>query len=70
MRITPTKSRWATPHRRYTGYWTENPWINATLLRSTAPPQDDDIEQRPQSAAMRVWENEGGSLGTQRSTRR
>lgn len=67
MRRTTTASRWATPHRRYTGGWRQNPWINAAVPGSSASVRDDGTEERQLKAAMRAWENEGGSLGAHRS---
>lgn len=63
-------SRWTTPSRRYAGSWRQNPWITATLLRSTPSPHEDNTEDRQQKAAVTAWENEGGSLDAHRSIRR
>ncbi len=76
MRRTTIGSRWITPGRRYSGAWRQNPWINAmsnTLhtrsetesgsaedRKPAGQPGPDDRQQR---AAVRTWENEGGSLG-------
>jgi hypothetical protein len=70
MHRTTIASRWVTPQRQYTGGWRQNPWINAALSRLTAPLHGDGTEQRQQKAALRAWENEGGSLGAHRSIRR
>ena len=69
MRHTIFKSHWHTPRRPYSGDWRQNPWINATARRSQARSEAaDDITQ--QKAAIRVWEDEGGSIGTHGNVRR
>ncbi|GFE85194.1 hypothetical protein [Steroidobacter agaridevorans] len=75
MRRTTIGSRWNTPGRRYAGGWRQNPWINAMCnalhvrnetdgacsdRKLADQPGPDDRQQR---AAVRIWENEGGSLG-------
>jgi hypothetical protein len=62
-------NRWATPLRQYTGAWRRNPWINAVLLRSTASMHNDGSADSQEKTAIRVWEYEGGSLGTHRGIR-
>ncbi|HEY5755312.1 MAG TPA: hypothetical protein VIU34_05785 [Steroidobacter sp.] len=61
-------SRWNTPRRRYAGGWQQNPWINAvystTHAGSNALQRNDSHQDGQQTAAVRTWENEGGSLGT------
>lgn len=68
MRRYKTGSRWATPSRHYAGALHQNPWINAVLARSTTSLQDDAGADSEQKAAVRVWEDEGGSLGAHRRT--
>lgn len=70
MRRSTIGSRWATPQQRYTGCWRQNPWINATLSHATPSLHDDGAEERQQKAAMRVWEDEGGSLDAHRRINR
>jgi hypothetical protein len=62
MRTTTIGSRWNTPRQRYAGGWRENPWINAAYNALHAA--SDTHQDRQQTAAVRTWENEGGSLGT------
>lgn len=38
--------------------------------RSATSERNDSIQEPQQKAAMRTWENEGGSLGTHQSMRR
>lgn len=67
-------SRWSTPGRRYAGGWRENPWINAMCnavhARSetgdvaSASADADSAADQQQRAAVKTWENEGGSLDT------
>ena len=53
-------TRWVTPSRRYTGGWRQNPWINAVSAASRARSESNqDLQQK---AAVKIWENEGGSL--------
>ena len=40
------------------------------LSRSATSERNDSIQEPQQKAAMRTWENEGGSLGTHQSMRR
>lgn len=72
MRHTIFKSRWHTPRRPYSGDWPQNPWINATASRSQARSEaaDDITQDRQQKAAIRVWEDEGGSIRTDGNVRR
>lgn len=70
MPRTPIGSRWNTPGRRYAGNWRHNPWINAAHgdLPIESPgshhcQHNDNQQDRQQRAAVRAWENEGGSLG-------
>lgn len=77
MRRTSSGSRWISSGHRYAGGWRQNPWINAvsnTLqARSEAgngssasididPAADRHVGNQEQKAAVRTWENEGGSL--------
>ena len=70
MRRYKIGSRWATPSRQYTGAWRRNPWINA-LSRATAWAFNDGSGSADSQlqAAIRVWEDEGGSLGIYRGFR-
>lgn len=72
MRHTAIKSRWHTQRRQYSGNWRQNPWINATIGSSPARVEAaDDILQDPQQkAALRTWEDEGGSIRTDGNVRR
>ena len=72
MRHTTTKSRWHTPRRPYSGDWRQNPWINATDSSSQARSEaaDDITQDRQQKAAIRIWEDEGGSIRTDGNVRR
>ena len=58
------RSRWYTPRRPYSGDWRQNPWINGTDSRSQALSEagDDDAQELQQQAAIRTWEDEGGSI--------
>lgn len=38
--------------------------------RSATSERNDNVQEPQQNAAMRTWENEGGSLGTHQSMRR
>jgi hypothetical protein len=72
MRHTLFKSRWHMPRRPFAGDWRQNPWLPATAsssqARSEAP--DDLTQDRQQKAAIRVWEDEGGSIRTDGNVRR
>ena len=72
MRHTLLKSRWHTPRRQYSGDWRQNPWIHATdssaQIGVEAP--DELTQDRQRNAAIRVWEDEGGSIGTHGNVRR
>lgn len=67
MRHTLFKSRWHTPRRPYSGDWRHNPWIN-NAQENSSPARigvaDDIPQERQQKAAIRVWEDEGGSIRT------
>jgi hypothetical protein len=67
MRHTLFKSRWHTPRRPYSGDWRHNPWIN-NAQDNSSPARigvaDDITQERQQKAAIRVWEDEGGSIRT------
>jgi hypothetical protein len=67
MRHTLFKSRWHTPRRPYSGDWRHNPWIN-NAQDNSSPARigvaDDITQARQQKAAIRVWEDEGGSIRT------
>lgn len=67
MRLTTIGSRWAAQRRQYAGGWRRNPWINAALGSSQSESETDGSQDRQQKAAIRIWENEGGSLDTHRS---
>jgi hypothetical protein len=72
MRRTTIESRWNTPRRQYSGNWHENPWINATSGSSQARVEvaDHDTQDRQQQkAAIRIWEDEGGSIRTDGNVR-
>lgn len=62
MNRTTITSRPTTPRRRYVSGWHLDRGSNAPLARSPRAPHDDGTEQRQQNSAMKVWENEGGSL--------
>lgn len=66
MRDTDIKSRWHTPHPQYSGQWLQNPWINATNGASQVRQEaaDADTQERQHKAAIRTWEDEGGSIRT------
>ena len=66
MRHTIITSRWHTPRRPYSADWRHNPWINATDSRSQARVEaaDDMTQDRQHRAALRIWEDEGGSIRT------
>ena len=66
MRHTIFKSRWHTPRRSYSGNWRQNPWINATDGSSQAHVEAPApiTQDRQQKAAIRTWEDEGGSIRT------
>jgi hypothetical protein len=72
MRNPTIKSRWHTPHAQFSGQWRQNPWINAngsgSPARLRAP--DIDAQDRQQKAAIRIWEDEGGSIRTDGNVRR
>ncbi len=72
MRLTKIRSRWHTPRRHYSGTWRQNPWINATIGSSQARGEttDDDTQDRQQKAAIRTWEDEGGSIRSDGKVRR
>lgn len=61
MPHTTIGSRWSTPGRRYAGGWRQNPWINA-VCNAIASVDEDSAADRQQRAAVKTWENEGGSL--------
>ena len=65
MRRATTKSRWHTPHAQFSGKWRHNPWINS-INGSHARLETLDIaaQDRQQQAAMRVWEDDGGSISS------
>lgn len=69
MRRYKTESRWATLSRPYAGAWRRNPWINAVMSRSTALLHTDGSADSQQKTAIRVWEDEGGSLAPHRGIR-
>jgi hypothetical protein len=71
MRLT-TIGRRNGQRRQYSGNWRQNPWINAANSSSQARVEaaDDDTQDRQQKAAIRVWEDEGGSIRTDGSVRR
>jgi hypothetical protein len=66
MRNPTIKGRWHTPHGQFSGQWRQNPWINATSSGSQARLRapDIDAQDRQQKAAIRIWEDEGGSIRT------
>ena len=65
MRHANTRSRWHTPRARYSGEWRQNPWINSTNSTSQARLETLDIAaQDRQQAAIGVWEDDGGSIGS------
>ena len=66
MRHTIVNGRWHTPRRPYSGDWRQNPWINATDNRLQARLEAPDAlsQERQQKAAIRTWEDEGGSIRT------
>ena len=66
MRHITITSRWTTPRRPYSGDWRQNPWLHATDNRSQArvAAPDDPTQDRQQKAAIRTWEDEGGSIRT------
>lgn len=64
MSRTTIGSRWNTPGRHYAGGWRQNPWINAMRIALEARHEPKDNADWQQRAAVRTWENEGGSLGT------
>jgi hypothetical protein len=72
MRHTLFKSRWHTPRRPYSGDWRNNPWINAKDTSSPARIEIADVitQDRQQKAAIKVWEDEGGSIRTDGNVRR
>jgi hypothetical protein len=72
MRHTIFKSRWHTPRRPYSGDWRHNPWINPTdnRLQARVEAPDDLTQERQQKAAIRTWEDEGGSIRTDGNVRR
>jgi hypothetical protein len=49
-------------HRRFSGAWSRNPWINAPHSHSQRRPADVDEERWLHKAAIGVWEGEGGSI--------
>ncbi len=71
MRHIVIKSRWHTPRRPYAGQWPQNPWINAADSSSQARADAGDgiTQDRQQKAAIRIWEDEGGSIRTDGNVR-
>ncbi len=77
MSRTTIGSRWQMLNQRYRGGWHQNPWINAVFSAAHAGGEsdgslatarrNDDNQARQQKAAVRAWENEGGSLDTHQS---
>lgn len=68
----PIGSRWTPPSRRYSGGWRQNPWINAMFGALHAQHEATDSSTASiatDCAAVRTWENEGGSLGSHPSSR-
>ena len=72
MRHTLLKSPWHTLRRPYSGDWRHNPWINAKDNSSPARIEVADAitQDRQQKAAIRIWEDEGGSIRTDGNVRR
>ena len=72
MRHTTIKGHWNTPRRTYSGDWRQNPWINARDSSSQARSEaaDDATLDGQQKAAIRTWEDEGGSIRTGGHVRR
>ncbi len=76
MRRAKSTSRWSVPGPRYKGGWHGNPWIDAVFSASqvrgetdgspATPARIDGIQERQHWAAMKIWENEGGSLAVVR----
>lgn len=65
-------SRWTTQSRSYAGGWRQNPWINAmcSALRAQREARGSSIASiATDRAAVRTWENEGGSLAPHPSSR-
>lgn len=66
MRHTIVKSRWHTQRRPYSGDWRQNPWISATdrSLQPRVEAPHELTQDRQQKAAIKTWEDEGGSIRT------
>lgn len=66
------QSRWHTPRKPYSGDWRHNPWIKDTDNSSPARIEvaDQPAPDRQQKAAIIIWEDEGGSIGTDGHVRR
>jgi hypothetical protein len=66
MRYTLFNTHWHTSRRPYSGDWRHNPWINAKDNGSPARAEvaEEMTQDRQQKAAIKTWEDEGGSIRT------